>query len=840
MKKLRTLVSIAMVVCMLLSATITLPIYVAAEEAEYLPDYVENEILIQTDNTIYNSENYAAAEVYTMMSQKIADYVGVGVSVSSFCSVDETSNACVVSLSNINNTDLSILDLCDDINDDNISMHAEPNYIFEFTEESSLDTGLNFEEFEPMDTLILGGPSNWHLKDTFATEAYGFCENKGDGVLVAVIDTGCNFEHEHLQNSMITFTVGPDTLHGYNVTGTDYAFNITDNYGHGTAVSSVISGSNPTNNVTGVAYNSKILPIKASNDGTITEAMVLRAIDKIKEYNNEVVGNFPGAEQKVSVINMSFARVGSAYLKYYKSTLRDSLDSISKECIIVAAAGNKNTNTMSEAYYPASFDSVIGVMAYDPSRTMAHYSNYDQRGHHYNIAAPGSSITVATHLANNGYKISSGTSLASPIVAGAIALYMSNCPNSTIATVKSNLLGSSTDKVKPFYGDDIEHNKLNIVSFLNKGLLTEQSVFSGSCGYNATWTYTHSNRSLTITGVDEIDDCARGSAPWYRFRDLITTCDISDDIYYIGNYSFADLSALANLDMGSGIEYIGDLAFAYCKSLHTLNMPNNEIEITLGSFFGCNSLTNITLPQSLYSPSNCSYLFQNCTALESIIIPTGWTILPSGMFFGCTSLSSVTLPNTIQRIDAVAFKNCYNLENLELPESLVEFRPRVFENCTGFISLEMPRSLTKIGLNVFAGCSNLESVTLYDNTNTIRNNVFKDCPQLTIKAYAKSVAYYYAIEKNIDCDTMYRLNPSEGSGLAVYRTVGSPDDTTGIVTGQIDIGSSVPINVFTEQYIELEPGFTLDIETDTTGYITVGTIVKVLNGTVERERYTII
>ena len=64
-------------------------------------------------------------------------------------------------------------------------------------------------------------------------------------------------------------------------------------------------------------------------------------------------------------------------------------------------------------------------------------------------------------------------------------------------------------------------------------LLSFGSVFSGSCGYDSSWTYTHNNRKLVISGTDMIDDYTRGNAPWYRFRNLITTCDISDDIVYI-------------------------------------------------------------------------------------------------------------------------------------------------------------------------------------------------------------------------------------------------------------------------------------------------------------------
>lgn len=832
MKRFYKLLSLFVSLCILATVFTSLPVVARAENDAEDPDvefsYVENELLIRTDNTVYTDSTLASNAVYAAVEANLSCSIDAEISIASFCSVDETASVYSISLDNIDNANISIPDLCADINADNDDIYAEPNYLYELAE-TSLDTGLELQEFESLVTTN-GIYSNWHLRDTFATEALNFCEKKGDDILVAVIDTGCNFNHEHLQNSMITFTMGPDIYHGFNVTGDDYSFDIIDNHGHGTAVASVISGNNTTNNVAGVAYNSKILPIKVISNDSITEYSLIKAIDKIKEYNNHIVGKFEGADQKVSIINMSLARIESSTYKYYDSSIKVALESISDECVLVAAAGNDEMSTKLDSAYPASFDNVIGVMAYDSTRTMAYYSNYDERGYHYNIAAPGSSITVALHSANNSYGLSSGTSFASPIVAGAIALYMSNCPNATIEKVKSDLLSSMTDKVKPYYDDDVEHFKLNIVSYLNKGLLTDDSVFSGSCGYdNVTWTYTHSNHSLVISGGDMIDDYTRGNTPWYRFRDLITNCNISDDIVYIGDYAFTDLSVLNDLDLGEGIEYIGDLSFAYCKSLQTLNMPQNEIEIALGSFFGCSSLTNITLPPSLYSPGSCSYLFQNCTALKSIVIPTGWTILPSGMFFGCTSLDSVTLSDALQRIDAVAFKNCYALESLDLPESLVELRPRAFENCTGFTSLEMPRSLTKIGLNVFTGCTGLQSITLYDNITTMRSKIFENCPNVTVKAYYNSVPLTYAQTNEIDYEIMYRINPIENSEIIFDRT-------NNMI---LNLPSDVLLEAFSEQYVQLDSGFTLEYETVISGVVSGGTVVKVLKGDTVVETYTV-
>ena len=833
MKKSKKLLSIFVALCIL--ATFTCIPVAHAENSEE-PDpiielgYVENELLIRINDEDYATSTLASSDICSVVESNLASSLNATVSADYTCPVNDSTSVYVVSIEDIGSANLSIPDLCADINADNVGMYAEPNYLCELTE-TSLDTGVDLQEFEPL--FSLGGVYNdWHLRETFATEALSFCEKKGDNVVVAVLDTGCNFEHEHLKNSMITFELWPYTYHGFNVVDDDYLNDITDNHGHGTAVASVISGSNTTNRVNGISCNSKILPIKITEDGTFPIIKIIEAVEMIKEYNHETVPNSAGALQPVSVINMSFRYLRNITYTSYSTSVRLSLESIADECVLVAGAGNDELNTNKQAAYPAGFQNVIGVMAYDSTRTMADYSNYDKMGYHYNIAAPGSSITVASHSTNNGYNLASGTSFASPIVAGAVALYMSNCPNATIGQIKEHLLESATDRVKPYHqADNIEgHLKLNIVNYLNKGLLNNNSVFSGTCGYDATWTYTHSDRSLVISGTEMINDYTRGDAPWYRFRNLITTCEISDDITYIGNYSFIDLSALNSLDMGSGIEYIGDLSFAYCKKLPTLNMPNNEIEIALGSFLGCSLLTNITLPPSLYSPSNCSYLFQNCTSLSSVTIPTGWTILPDGMFFGCTSLSSVTLPNSIQRIDAVAFKNCCNLANLNLPQNLIEIRPRAFENCTGFTSIELPRSLTKIKSRAFSGCTNLRNITFYDNLTMMQSNIFENCPNLTVSVYYNSMALDYAQNKNINCLIRYRLNPAENSGITFDRTNNSISNLpTGIST-----------DIFSEQYVDLDDGFTLEYETPTTGVISTGTVINVLNEDIILETYTVV
>ena len=126
--------------------------------------------------------------------------------------------------------------------------------------------------------------------------------------------------------------------------------------------------------------------------------------------------------------------------------------------LFVAASGNANTNTDRTPHYPASYNvgNVISVAALDRSDALATFSNYGGKSVH--IAAPGVDI-LSTWLGND-YEEHSGTSMATPVVAGVAALVLSAHPNLSVDQLRSLLL-KSVDELPSLKGKVSTGGRIN-------------------------------------------------------------------------------------------------------------------------------------------------------------------------------------------------------------------------------------------------------------------------------------------------------------------------------------------------------------------------------------------
>jgi subtilisin family serine protease len=233
----------------------------------------------------------------------------------------------------------------------------------------------------------------------------------GTGIKVAVIDTGVNPNHPDLAGQVLP---GRDMVNNDN--------DATDDHGHGTHVAGTVAAiANNLTGVAGVAPDAKIIPIKvlAANGSGSNE--------------NIAEGILEAAKLGAKVINMSLGGPDNS------QTLEAAIASVQRQgVIVVAAAGNDNVNT---PFYPAANDGVIGVGAVDKAHKRASFSNY---GDYIDIAAPGVAIGSTGHTGN--YVKLSGTSMACPHVAGAVAVLLSKYPALKSAQLLSLLrnTGSAT------------------------------------------------------------------------------------------------------------------------------------------------------------------------------------------------------------------------------------------------------------------------------------------------------------------------------------------------------------------------------------------------------------
>ncbi len=210
--------------------------------------------------------------------------------------------------------------------------------------------------------------------------------SQGEGVNVAIIDTGVDYNHKELKDNF-------GLNKGYDfVRGTKDPF---DYNGHGTHVAGTIAGRN-----TGIAYKSRLFALRILDEnGFGSEFNLIKAL----EYC---------IDNEIDLINMS---LGS---QYASTALEEICNLASKKAILVAAAGNEGKYLPE---YPAAFgDSVISVAAINENKQHSYFSNLHET---VDICAPGEMIYSS--IPNNKYDSYSGTSMATPHITGSLALALS-------------------------------------------------------------------------------------------------------------------------------------------------------------------------------------------------------------------------------------------------------------------------------------------------------------------------------------------------------------------------------------------------------------------------------
>lgn len=225
--------------------------------------------------------------------------------------------------------------------------------------------------------------------------------NQGEGIVIAVIDTGIETDHPDLQDQIID---GKNFTSDYD--GDPNIFE--DNNGHGTHVSGTIAASLNNEGVVGVAPKAKILSLKAlTGEGSGNYEWIINAINFAVEWRGP-------AQERVRVISMSLG--GPEDVPEMHKAIQNAL---SHGISVVVAAGNEGDNSEDtfEYSYPGRYNEVIQVGAVDNNLTLAPFSNTNEE---IDLVAPGVEV-VSTYLGNK-YASLSGTSMATPHIAGAIAL----------------------------------------------------------------------------------------------------------------------------------------------------------------------------------------------------------------------------------------------------------------------------------------------------------------------------------------------------------------------------------------------------------------------------------
>lgn len=342
---------------------------------------------------------------------------------------------------------------------------AEPNYIY--------TTGATSNDTYFKDGRLWGmygansSPANQYGSNAAAAWAAGYTGSAG--IYVGIIDEGIQFNHPDLNGQVWTNPYDAadgrdndgngyvDDIHGWDFDGNNNSvydggtLGISDD--HGTHVSGTIGAQSNSTGVVGVNWNVTLISGKFLGILGGNSANAVKSIDYFTNLKNR---------HGLNIVATNNSWGGGGYSQaLYNAISRANTANI----LFIAAAGNDGTNNDTTASYPANYDlpNVISVAAIDRNGALADFSQYGATT--VDIGAPG--VDVYSTTAYNLYESLSGTSMATPHVTGAAALYASVHPGASAATIKNALLSSAVPTAS-LQGKTVTGGRLDVNAALSR------------------------------------------------------------------------------------------------------------------------------------------------------------------------------------------------------------------------------------------------------------------------------------------------------------------------------------------------------------------------------------
>ena len=264
--------------------------------------------------------------------------------------------------------------------------------------------GSAVEYFEPNATArLLALPADPYAKRQWSLESLGMEQvwskgYNGEGVRVAIIDSGVNSLHEDFEG--VAFDKGKNMLDG--------SRDVTDEVGHGTFVAGIIAAAANNNvGIAGLCDGVTLVPLKGFSDGEETGAdYIIRAVYEAVDVLD------------CDVINLSLGM--DSDMRTMKAAVEHARE---KGVIVISAVGNSGGTKLQ---FPAAYDSVVGVGSVDRNGTVLEFS---QKNKSVFVTAPGAEIVSLNYANNNTYVIGEGTSYSAPHVTAAAILLKQYAPS---------------------------------------------------------------------------------------------------------------------------------------------------------------------------------------------------------------------------------------------------------------------------------------------------------------------------------------------------------------------------------------------------------------------------
>lgn len=276
------------------------------------------------------------------------------------------------------------------------------------------------------------------------------------------------------------------------------------------------------------------------------------------------------------------------------------------------------------------------------------------------------------------------------------------------------------------------------------------SASAAQSGTSGATTFSVSGGVLTVSGSGAMADyTGEAQTPWYG--ETFTSVVISEGVTGVGNYCFANKTAVTSVSLPSTLRSIGNYAFLK-TGISTITIPTSLLDMGYGAFSNCSNLSTVYYnAKNCESSSGSSSIVTFGSSVKNIYFGSEVQIIPDNMFL-LTKITSVNIPDNIKKIGDAAFYNCTSLTTVNISSSsrLYYIGTKAFSKCTALSSIYMPSLMTYIGDEAFYNCSALNTTfNLSYHLTGIGGDAFTGSGikvQTTTDAYAYSYCQIYGIE----------------------------------------------------------------------------------------------
>ena len=303
----------------------------------------------------------------------------------------------------------------------------------------------------------------------------------------------------------------------------------------------------------------------------------------------------------------------------------------------------------------------------------------------------------------------------------------------------------------------------------------------GSLSDDVNW-FLYDNGLLEITGKGSIPSYSKGNAPWYQYKDNITSIlvrssitDIGDSSFYGCNnvteitlpfvgvsrdatgytsnfgYIFGYTTGKDNTDSSCNLK-VGDVYseqddWSYSNRVwyvyqitgntryyryYDYKTPSSIKTVTItdatqipsGAFANNKDVTKVVLNDGITSIGD--YAFQNNT-IKDFSIPNYVETLGKYAFYNCKNLQDMFIPNSVTAIDAYTFYGCDGITKLSISENVAKIGDYAFYGCSSLTVLNIPNKVERIDWYAFANCTGISKINIPDSVTYLGRNAFENC-----------------------------------------------------------------------------------------------------------------